>query len=95
MSYDIYHNWKADSPGSMDILKVRVLEDLKKAGDETERLEVLDSFQAVVERVHTAELGEHLAKQIMIIARPFLVTAIQGKLPESHPMARPRVVRQP
>ena len=90
MPYDKYRNWKVDIPSEMNKLKEMVLKDLDDTGDEIERLEILDSFEAAVERAHTAELAEHLSNQILFIVQPFLTAAIHGKLPSSMPMARPR-----
>lgn len=92
MSYDKYRNWKVDIPLEMNKLKETVLQDLREIDpeDEIAPLEILDSFQAAVERAHTAELAEHLSNQILFIVRPFLTAAIQGKLPTSMPISRPR-----
>lgn len=90
MPYDKYRNWKLDTPSDGNKLKELVLKDLQETGDEIEKLEILDSFEAAVERAHTAELAEHLSNQILILAQPFLTAAIQGKLPASMPIGRPR-----
>ena len=90
MPYDKYRNWKVTRPSEMNKLEEMVLKDLQATGDEIEKLEILDSFEVAVERAHTAELGEHLANQILLIVRPFLIAAIQGKLPASMPIGRPR-----
>ena len=90
MPYDKYRNWKTGTPSEMNKLKELVLKDLEETGDEIEKLEILDSFEVAVERTHTAELAEHLSNQILILAQPFLTAAIQGKLPSSMPLSRPR-----
>ena len=95
MSYDKYRNWKLDTPMEMNKLKEQVLEDILDSTDQTEQLEFLDSFQAAVERAHTAELAEHLSNQILFIVRPFLIAAINAKLPTSMPIGRPRAAPAP
>lgn len=95
MPYDKYVRWKLDAPSEMNKLKHQVLTDLQDTEDETDRLEILDSFEAAVERAHTAELAEHFSNQILLIVQPFLTAAIQGKLPASRPMARPRAAPAP
>jgi len=94
MSYDKYRHWKVNTPSDMNKLKEQVFKDLAETPEEIDRLEILDSFEVAVERAHTADLGEHLADQILLIVRPFLIAAIQGKLPTSCPMSRPRVVQK-
>jgi len=95
MPYDKYCNRDVSTPIEMSKLKEQVLKDLTEAQDLTDRLEILDSFEAAVERAHTAELAEHFSNQILFLVQPFLTTAIQGKLPVSRPVSRPRMARQP
>jgi hypothetical protein len=90
MSYDKYRNWNVIRPQEMNSLKEMVLKDLQEAPEEIDRLEILDSFEAAVERALTAELAEHLSNQILLIVQPFLTAAIHGKLPASMPLSRPR-----
>ena len=90
MSYDKYRNWNVTRPLEMNSLKEMVLKDLQESPEEIDRLEILDSFEAAVERAHTAELADHLSNQILLIVQPFLTAAIQGKLPASMPLSRPR-----
>lgn len=90
MPYDKYRNWKPGTPLEVDKLKCQVLLDLEKAEDETEKLEILDSFEAFVERAHTADVAEHLSNQVLFLLQPFLTAAIQSKLPGSTPISRPR-----
>ena len=90
MPYDKYYNWRLGTLLDMNKLKEQVLKDLQGTGDEIDQLEILDSFESAVERAHTAELGEHLSNQILLIVQPFLTAAIQGKLPSSMPVSRPR-----
>lgn len=91
MPYDKYRNWPPGTPFETDRLKRRVLEDIQETEDETDRLEILDSFEAYVERVNTAELAEHLSNQILLVAGPFLTGAILSKLPSPMPISRPRM----
>lgn len=90
MQYDKYRNWKPGTPYETDRLKRQVLEDIQAAEDETDRLEILDSFEAYVERMNTAELAEHISNQILLMAGPFLTGAILGQVPFSMPRSRPR-----
>ena len=90
MPYDKYRNWKPGTPYETNRLKQQVLDDIQEAEDEEDRLEILDSFEAYVERAHTAELAEHLSHQILLVARPFLTGAILSKLPSPMPISRPR-----
>lgn len=90
MPYDKYRNWKVTRPSEMNTLKEQVLKDLQETGDEIEKLEILDSFEAAVERTHTADLAEHLSNQILFLVQPFLTAGIQGKMPGSAPISRPR-----
>jgi len=95
MPYDKYVHWKLDTPMEMNKLKGQVLKDLQVTKDEIDQLEILDSFEVAVERAHTADLAEHLSNQILFIVRPFLTVAIQGKLPASMPISRPRSAPAP
>ncbi|MBA7662889.1 hypothetical protein ES703_70922 [subsurface metagenome] len=90
MPYDKYRDWKPGTPYETNRLKQQVLGDIQEAEDEIDRLEILDSFEAYVERVNTAELAEHLSNQILLAAGPFLTGAILSKLPSPMPMPRPR-----
>ena len=90
MPYDKYRNWKPGTPYEVDKLKRQVLEDIHDAEDEIDKLEILDSFEAYVERAHTAELAEHLSAQILLAARSFLTGAILSHLPSPMPISRPR-----
>ena len=90
MQYDKYRNWKPGTLCETDRLKRQVLEDIQETEDEIDRLEILDSFEAYVERRNTAELAEHISNQILLVAGPFLTGAILSKLPSSVPISRPR-----
>jgi len=60
MPYDKYHNWKPTTLHDVDTLKRQVLKDIHEAEDEIDKLEILDSFEAYVERNQQEELAEHL-----------------------------------
>ena len=90
MPYDKYRNWKLGTPYEVDTLKRQVLEDIHDAEDEIDKLEILDSFEAYVERAHNSEIAEHLSNQILLAAGPFLTGAILSKLPSPMPISRPR-----
>lgn len=94
MPYDKYVHWKPGTFSEMNKLKEQVLRDLLATKDEIDQLEILDSFEAAVERAHTAKLGEHLSNQILFIVQPFLTAAIQGKLPASSPISRGRMAQK-
>lgn len=97
MPYDKYRNWDVSTHMRMDKLKEQVLQDLREIDpeDEVSPLEILDSFEAAVERAHTAELAEHLSNQILLLVQPFLTAAINAKLPASMPISRPRRAEAP
>jgi hypothetical protein len=95
MPYDKYRNWEVGTLLELNRLKEMVLKDLGEAKDKIDKLEILDSFEVAVERAHTAEIGEHLADQILFFVRPFLIAAIQGKLPASIPISRGRAAPAP
>ena len=68
MPYDKYRNWKPRTAlgfgtkvYDIDALKRQVLKDIHEAEDETDKLEILDSFEVYVERHQQEELAEHFA----------------------------------
>jgi len=90
MPYDLYRNWKKKDFADTDI-KERVLKDLEGFTDPTGKLEVLDSFQAYVERNQQDELAEHFALLVLnYVIRPLLVQFAKSKMPGSMPISRPR-----
>ena len=70
MPYDIYRNWGTDH-SSVELLKAKFIEDLAENKDDLDKLEVIDSFEAFVKRVHTTELAELFSKQLLVIFQPF------------------------
>jgi len=93
MPYDKYRNWNTGPLWETDRLKRQVLEDIEGAEDETDKLEILDSFEAYVERAHNTEVAEHLSNQILLAAQSFLTGGILSKLPGSMPISRPRAAQ--
>ncbi|MBA7541789.1 hypothetical protein ES705_34105 [subsurface metagenome] len=94
MPYDQYRNWKPGSSVETNMLKGQVLKDIEGAEDETDRLEILDSFEAYVERAHNIEVAEHISSQILLAVQSFLTGAILSKLPSSMPISRSRVSQE-
>lgn len=91
MPYDKYRNWKPGTLHDVDTLKRQVLKDIHEAEDEIDKLEILDSFEAYVERNHQEELAEHFAVFVLYHAiRPLLVEFAKSKMPGSMPFSRPR-----
>lgn len=90
MPYDKYRNWGPDLPNH-DGIKKEVLIDLEKSTDDIDRLEILDSFEAYVERQKQDELAEDFA---MLIARkvvlPLLADFLKAQLPKPMPISRGR-----
>ena len=94
MSYDKYRNWKPRTLHDVDTLKRQVLKDIHEAEDETDKLEILDSFEAYVERSRQEDLAEHFALLALDYAiRPLLVEFAKSKMPGSMPISRPRAYR--
>ena len=91
MSYDKYRNWKPKAPHDVDTLKRQVLKDIHEAEDEVDKLEILDSFEAYVERNRQEELAEHFARLVLnYVIGPLLVEFTKSKMPGSMPIHRPR-----
>ncbi len=91
MAYDKYRNWKSKVPHGRDILRRQVLKDIHEAEDEVDKLEILDSFEAYVERSEQEDLAEHFAFLVLDYAiRPLLVEFVKSKMPGSMPISRPR-----
>lgn len=91
MPYDKYRNWKPRTPHDVDTLKGQVLKDIHEAEDEIDKLEILDSFEAYVERNEQEELAEHFALLVLsYLIRPLLVEFAKAKMPGSMPIGRPR-----
>ncbi|GAH46437.1 unnamed protein product [marine sediment metagenome] len=95
MAYDKYRNWKPLTLHDADTLKRQVLKDIHEAEDEIDKLEILDSFEACVERNNQEELAVDFALLIMKYAiQPLLVEFAKSKMPGSMPISRPRAVKQ-
>ncbi|MBA7712433.1 hypothetical protein ES703_121407 [subsurface metagenome] len=91
MPYDKYRNWKPGTLHDVDTLKRQVLKDIHEAEDETDKLEILDSFEVYVERNQQEELAEHFALLVLNNAiRPLLVEFAKSKMPGSMPINRGR-----
>jgi len=94
MPYDKYRNWKKQSP-SDDEIKGQVIKDLEETVDQTEKLEILDSYEAYVRRDEQMELAEHLAYAALhIVLRPLLVEFAKARMPGATPISRPRMAEQ-
>lgn len=94
MSYDKYRNWKAETPFDVNTLKQQVLKDIHEAEDEIDKLEILDSFEAYVERNQQGELGERFALIALdYLIRPLLVEFAKSKMPGSMPTSRSRMAK--
>ena len=91
MSYDKYRNWKPRTLHDVDTLKRLVLMDIHEAEDEIDKIEILDSFEAYVERNQQEELAEHFALLVLKNAiGPLLVEFVKSRMPGSMPISRPR-----
>lgn len=90
MPYDKYRNWGPDRPIHQGIKK-HILEDLKDAIDEFERLEILDSFEVYVERQKQDELAEYVAcLATNYVVKPLLSIFLKAQMPKPTPISRPR-----
>lgn len=91
MPYDKYRNWKPTTLHDVNRLKQQVLKDIHEAEDETDKLEMLDSFEAYVERNRQEELAEHFAHLLLDnVIGPLLIEFAKSKMPGSMPISRPR-----
>lgn len=91
MPYDKYRNWKPGTFHEVDRLRQQVLKDIQEAEDEVDKIEILDSFEAYVERNQQKELAEHFAGLVLNnIIGPLLVEFAKSKMPGSMPISRPR-----
>ncbi len=95
MAYDKYRNWPIKSTAipimrGMELKEV-VLQDLAAAADLTEKLEILDSFEAWVKRGYSNQLAQELSEVILKGAAPMLSTIINSKIPSVTVTGRPRV----
>ena len=91
MLYDKYRNWKPKALHDVDTLKRQVLKDIHEAEDETDKLEIIDSFEAYVERNRQEDLAEHFARLVLNnVIGPLLVEFAKSKMPGSMPIHRAR-----
>lgn len=93
MPYDMYRHWsgKGISLNRSEIER-QVLSDLDKYTDETDKLEVLDSFRAFVEREEQKDLAEHFSNVLFRAIQPLLTDTIFARMPGSMPVHRGRPV---
>ncbi len=92
MPYDKYRNWGPDRPIHEGIKK-QVLIDLQVSTDDVDRLEILDSFEAYVERQKQDELAEYIAElATRHILMPLLSAFLKAQIPKPMPLGRPRQV---
>lgn len=88
--YDKYRNWGPDLP-SHEGIKKQVLKDLKATDDETDQLEILDSFEVYVERQQQQELAEHVSRLATnYVLLPLLTDFLKARMPGSMPLSRGR-----
>ncbi len=101
MSYDRYRHWNPPPSGCCPVgsarpdLKEQVLKDLAATSDHTDQLEILDSFEAYIQRAYLHEISAAVADTIMRLVRPFLVGGIQSQMPLVYPVRRGRPVARP
>ena len=90
MPYDKYRNWGPDLPYHEGIKK-QVIEDLQATEDEIDKLEIVDSFEAYVERQQQNDLAEHVARLATnYVVLPLLSDFLKARMPGSRPISRPR-----
>jgi hypothetical protein len=96
MPYDKYRNWSLNSiqPFFHD-LKQQVLIDLAGTTDETDKLEILDSFEVYVQRYYRAELAKEVGDKLLNNLSGLVASAIEGQISYPTPMSRGRVVTKP
>ena len=89
MPYDIY-KINTDRGMGGQYIEDKVLADLERYTDRIDRLEVLDSYRAFVERVQQRDLANHLANMLFRLAQPILEELILARMPGSLPLHRGR-----
>ncbi len=100
MPYDKYRNWSTD-PGSAprmmlhSDIKSQVLRDLEELKDETEKLEILDSFEVYAQRCYRREVLEQLSLTILNKLGGPLAGALSTFVTSPSPTSRGRVVKRP
>ena len=94
MPYDKYRNWSlSPTQPCFHEIKDQVLEDLASTTDQTDKLEILDSFEVWVERRYTKELAKDMANKLLIALSGVVAAALESQIPYPTPMSRSRVAR--
>jgi len=91
MPYDIYKCHTDRGMGGQSI-EEKVLADLERYTDRIDRLEVLDSYKAFIERDHQRDLANRLANLLFRSTQPILEDLILARMPGSTPSHRGRPV---
>lgn len=100
MSYDKYRNWplpgKSMMPRVQDhkTIEEQVLEDLASTDDEIEKLEILDSYSAYIQRSYRKDLAVKSAIAAAHAIGDLLEPSLLSKLPDAFIPHRPRVVQK-
>jgi hypothetical protein len=97
MSYDKYRNWDTRplSRGwSGTDIKKQVLLDLAATSDETDKLEILDSYEVYVQRCFIKQIAGAMSQWVTAFFAPFIAGAIQNQLGNPMPSGRARRVPQ-
>lgn len=91
MPYDKYRNWSTKPTLRVGLnIKDQVLCDLAAATDETERLEILDSYEVYVERATRIEVADNVSEWLLNFLKPIVSGAIEKQLGNPMPIGRPR-----
>lgn len=98
MNYNSYRNYHINklggiSPSQTDI-KEQVLKDLDGLSDHIDKLKILDSFEAYIEREHNATIATGLANLITNTIASSISIIILDKMPPVSPIARGRMVKK-
>lgn len=111
MPYDKYEHWPLPHyegsifgrvlpsmrPGSSITLEDEVLRDLKKAEDEIEQMEILDSYAAYAKRAYRVEVSslvsQLFANQLENTLGPILQAYLEKVFPNIRPIGRPRMAK--
>ena len=98
MSYDKYRNYNSNSFGgitaSQTSIKEQVLKDLDDTSDHIDKLEILDSFEAYIEREHNVVIATDLANLITNTIASSIGIIILDKIPPARPTMRGRIVEK-
>ena len=97
MSYDKYRTWPLTGRSGNFFtvptdsgIEEQVLKDLASASDETEKLEILDSFAVYAQRVFRRDLALTFADAASYWTKEIINPFILSKMPEVSPPRRPR-----